>query len=129
MEFTLKSIQEAHEKYTGPDFPKLFKAFKDMGMVSNEVNIQHGTSVYTNTNEQTITAEGVKVSHPIADTSNTDEVKDILKRHQAGQTDFPTFCEEMAQAGIYKWYIDINSGTCSYIDLKQQTIVSEQIPQ
>ncbi|MEJ7511945.1 hypothetical protein WL557_12895, partial [Staphylococcus lugdunensis] len=38
MEFTLKSIQEAHEKYTGPDFPKLFKAFKDMGMVSNEVN-------------------------------------------------------------------------------------------
>ena len=43
MEFTLKSIQEAHEKYTGPDFPMLFKAFKDMGMVSNEVNIQHGT--------------------------------------------------------------------------------------
>ena len=65
-----------------------------MGMVSNEVNIQHGTSVYTNTNEQTITAEGVKVSHPIADTSNTDEVKDILKRHQAGQTDFLHFVKK-----------------------------------
>ncbi|MGE6421727.1 DUF1398 family protein, partial [Staphylococcus pasteuri] len=40
-----------------------------------------------------------------------------------------TFCEEMAQAGIYKWDIDINAGTCSYIDLNEQTIVSEQIPQ
>ena len=28
MEFTLKSIQEAHEKYTGPDFPNYLKHLK-----------------------------------------------------------------------------------------------------
>ncbi|ATH63327.1 DUF1398 domain-containing protein [Staphylococcus pasteuri] len=129
MEFTLKAIQDAHSKYTGPDFPKLFKAFKDMGMTTNIVNIQQGTSTYINTEKQTITTNGVKATHDVATSSHSSSVKDILKRHQNGDIDFPTFCEEMAQAGIYKWYIDINAGTCSYIDLNEQTIVSEQIPQ
>lgn len=129
MEFTLKAIQDAHNKYTGPDFPKLFKAFKDMGMTTNIVNIQQGASTYINTEKQTITTNSVKATHTVATTSHSSNVKDILKRHQNGDTDFPTFCEEMAQAGIYKWNIDIHAGTCSYIDLNDQTIVSEQIPQ
>lgn len=30
----------------------------------------------------------------------------------------------MAEAGIYKWHIDIQAGTCTYIDLKEQAIIS-----
>ncbi|HBC4277458.1 TPA: DUF1398 family protein [Staphylococcus aureus] len=129
MAFKLSAIQQAHQQFTGADFPKLFKAFKDMGMTYNIVNIQDGTATYVHQSEDDIVTSSVKSNHPVAPSSNQSIVQDVLTRHQQGQTDFETFCDEMAQAGIYKWHIDIQAGTCTYIDLQEQAIISELIPQ
>lgn len=129
MAFKLSAIQKAHQQFTGVDFPKLFKAFKDMGMTYNIVNIQDGTATYVHQSEDDIVTSSVKSNHPVAPSSNQSIVQDVLTRHQQGQTDFETFCDEMAQAGIYKWHIDIQAGTCTYIDLQEQAIISELIPQ
>ncbi|HDZ3299567.1 TPA: DUF1398 family protein [Staphylococcus aureus] len=129
MAFTLSAIQQAHQQFTGVDFPKLFKAFKDMGMTYNIVNIQDGTATYVHQSEGDIVTSSVKSNHPVAPRSNQSIVQEVLTRHQQGQTDFKTFCDEMAEAGIYKWHIDIQAGTCTYIDLKEQAIISELIPQ
>ncbi|MFB2437399.1 DUF1398 domain-containing protein [Staphylococcus aureus] len=129
MAFKLSAIQQAHQHFTGVDFPKLFKAFKDMGMTYNIVNIQDGTATYVHQSEDDIVTSSVKSNHPVAPSSNQSIVQDVLTRHQQGQTDFETFCDEMAQAGIYKWHIDIQAGTCTYIDLQEQAIISELIPQ
>ncbi|HCY1728210.1 TPA: DUF1398 family protein [Staphylococcus aureus] len=128
MAFKLSAIQQAHQQFTGVDFPKLFKAFKDMGMTYNIVNIQDGTATYVHQSEDDIVTSSVKSNHPVAPSSNQSIVQDVLTRHQQGQTDFETFCDEMAQAGIYKWHIDIQAGTCTYIDLQEQAIISELIP-
>lgn len=129
MAFKLSAIQQAHQQFTGVDFPKLFMAFKDMGMTYNIVNIQDGTATYVHQSEDDIVTSSVKSNHPVAPSSNQSIVQDVLTRHQQGQTDFETFCDEMAQAGIYKWHIDIQAGTCTYIDLQEQAIISELIPQ
>lgn len=129
MAFKLSAIQQAHQQFTGVDFPKLFKAFKDMGMTYNIVNIQDGTATYVHQSEDDIVTSSVKSNHPVAPSSNQSIVQDVLTRHQQGQTDFETFCDEMVQAGIYKWHIDIQAGTCTYIDLQEQAIISELIPQ
>ncbi|HHE7635993.1 TPA: DUF1398 domain-containing protein [Staphylococcus aureus] len=129
MAFKLSAIQQTHQQFTGVDFPKLFKAFKDMGMTYNIVNIQDGTATYVHQSEDDIVTSSVKSNHPVAPSSNQSIVQDVLTRHQQGQTDFETFCDEMAQAGIYKWHIDIQAGTCTYIDLQEQAIISELIPQ
>ncbi|HCX9555940.1 TPA: DUF1398 family protein [Staphylococcus aureus] len=129
MAFKLSAIQQAHQQFTGVDFPKLFKAFKDMGMTYNIVNIQDGIATYVHQSEDDIVTSSVKSNHPVAPSSNQSIVQDVLTRHQQGQTDFETFCDEMAQAGIYKWHIDIQAGTCTYIDLQEQAIISELIPQ
>ncbi|HCY9972868.1 TPA: DUF1398 family protein [Staphylococcus aureus] len=129
MAFKLSAIQQAQQQFTGVDFPKLFKAFKDMGMTYNIVNIQDGTATYVHQSEDDIVTSSVKSNHPVAPSSNQSIVQDVLTRHQQGQTDFETFCDEMAQAGIYKWHIDIQAGTCTYIDLQEQAIISELIPQ
>lgn len=129
MEFSLSAIEQAHQQYTGVDFPKLFTAFKDMGMTYNTVNIQQGIATYIHPTEQDIITESVKTRFEIKDSADIATVQDVLTRHQQGQTDFPTFCDEMAQAGIYKWLIDINQGTCTYLDLQDHPIISEQIPQ
>ncbi|WP_436854296.1 DUF1398 domain-containing protein [Staphylococcus caeli] len=127
--FSKASIHQAHTQYTGVDFPKLFKAFKNMDMAFNTVNVQEGTTTYTHKDGTKIVDEGIKSSQPIADTSDKTQIQDILRRHQAGGTDFPTFCEEMAQAGIYKWEIDLSAGTCAYIDLGNNAVITEYIPQ
>ncbi|HCW7274111.1 TPA: DUF1398 family protein [Staphylococcus aureus] len=129
MAFTLSAIQQAHQQFTGVDFPKLFKAFKDMGMTYNIVNIQDGTVTYVHQSEDDIVTSSVKSTIPVAQKSNKTIVQDVLTRHQQGQTDFETFCDEMAEAGIYKWHIDIQAGTCTYIDLQDQAVISELIPQ
>ncbi|MBO1198701.1 DUF1398 family protein [Staphylococcus simiae] len=129
MEFSLSAIEQAHQQYTGVDFPKLFAAFKDMGMTYNTVNIQKGIATYIHPMEEDVIAESVKANSNIAGIADVKVVQDVLIRHQQGQTDFPTFCNEIAQAGIYKWLIDINQGTCTYLDLQDNAIVSEQIPQ
>lgn len=60
MAFTLSAIQQAHQQFTGVDFPKLFKAFKDMGMTYNIVNIQDGTATYVHQSEDDIVTSSVK---------------------------------------------------------------------
>ncbi|NWK83437.1 DUF1398 family protein [Staphylococcus sp. GSSP0090] len=129
MTLSLTKIHQAHQQYTGKDFPKLFKAFKDMGMIMNTVNIEKGETSYIHHDGTEITDESVKVAIPVKNQSNVTLVKDILQRHQAGETDFPTFCNEMAQAGVYKWDIDIIAGTCTYVDKKDQVVIAETIPQ
>ena len=113
MAFTLSAIQQAHQQFTGVDFPKLFKAFKDMGMTYNIVNIQDGTATYVHQSEDDIVTSSVKSNHPVAPSSNQSIVQDVLTRHQQGQTDCETFCD----------------GTCTYIDLQDQAVISELIPQ
>lgn len=92
MAFTLSEIQQAHQQFTGVDFPKLFKAFKDMGMTYNIVNIQDSTATYVHQSEDDIVTSSVKSNHPVAPSSNQSIVQDVLTRHQQGQTDFETFC-------------------------------------
>ncbi|VDZ34113.1 phage envelope protein [Staphylococcus aureus] len=60
MAFTLSAIQQAQQQFTGVDFPKLFKAFKDMGMTYNIVNIQDGTATYEHQSEDDIVTSSVK---------------------------------------------------------------------
>ncbi|MBO3065231.1 MULTISPECIES: DUF1398 domain-containing protein [Staphylococcus] len=129
MTFSLSAIHQAHQQYTGVDFPKLFKAFKVMGITINTVDIQIGTTVYTHQNGEQIIDTGVKSTVPIAKHTDKEQVKEALVQHQAGETDFPTFCDAMAQSGVYKWHISIDAGTCAYINLNNEIVIIEQIPE
>lgn len=58
----------------------------------------------------------------MAEKANREQFVRILRNHHAGETDFPTFCEETAQAGLYKWVIDLDTMTCSYLDLVDRSL-------
>ncbi|WP_203224970.1 DUF1398 family protein, partial [Streptococcus suis] len=107
------AINHGHEQFTGPDFPKLIAYFKDLGMVENTVDIQSGQVVYRSKSGQVLEKAGYQVSVPVAEQFDQEQFVTILRNHQAGQTDFPTFCQETAEAGIYKWGLDLKN----YIDL------------
>ncbi|HEM3495502.1 TPA: DUF1398 family protein [Streptococcus suis] len=126
--FTLENINRGHEQFTGPDFPKLIAYFKDLGMEENTVDIQSGQVVYRSKAGQTLEKQGYQVTIPVSDQANLDQFVAILRNHQAGQTDFPTFCQETAEAGGYKWVIDLAAMTCSYLDKAEQAVFVETIP-
>lgn len=127
MSFTIESINAAHEKYTGVEFPKLVNEFKNMNMVICEINIEQGVRTYIHKNGDKLTAQGMKVTTPITLNSSKEKAKQVLKSHQAGKTDFVTFCNEIAEAGICKWIIDITDLTCNYYDLKEHLLITEKI--
>ncbi len=129
MEFTQEAIQEAHSKYTGLDFPKLIREFKLMEMLTNTFDIQTGLVTYEHKNGQQIKVQSNAVDVPINAEASNAAAKAVLKRHQAGETDFLTFCREIAGAGIYKWVSDMDKMTCSYYALDNTVVISEEIPE
>lgn len=97
-------------------------------MVENTVDIQSSQVVYCSKAGQTLEKQGYQVTIPVSDRVNLDQFVTILRNHQAGQTDFPTFCHETAEAGIYKWVIDLEAMTCSYMDKAEQAVFEETVP-
>lgn len=128
MRFSLEAIQEAHRQFTGVDFPKLIKEFKLMGMLANTYDIQAGLVTYEHKSGEKIEVRSNAVDVPVNTVSSTAAAQDVLKRHQAGETDFLTFCKEIAGAGVYKWISDMDKMTCSYYDLKDNVVIAEEIP-
>lgn len=128
MEFSLENIKEAHGKFTGVDFPKLIQEFKKMGMLTNAFNLQSGQVTYAHKLGEQIEVQRIAVDADINRTSSAEGAKDVLRRHQAGETDFATFCREIAGAGVCKWVSNMDEMTCSYYDLHDNVVVVEAIP-
>ncbi|CRH93214.1 Phage envelope protein [Chlamydia trachomatis] len=124
--FTLEVIQAAHAQFIGPDFPKLIQEFKKMGMETNTVDIESGLVSYA-TADEVLQTEGLKSRGTVANVANQTAAQVDLVYHQKGQTDFQTFCDEMAATGIYKWVIDLEKMTCTYYDKANQPVIAEVI--
>lgn len=127
MEFTLESIKKLHEKFTGVDFPILINEFKKIGMIENEFNLDNGTITYKHINGTKLENK-TNMTVTISVKSSKENAKEVLVNHQLGKTDFPTFCQQIAQAGVCKWIINTTDLTCSYYDLSNNPIIIEKIP-
>lgn len=127
MKFTLATIHEAHKLYTGPEFPKLIRVFKAMGMVTNIYNLESGVVFYQNKTGESL-KEKVIEAHKVNIKSDYPAAFTALKRNQSGESDFPTFCKEVAAAGICKWVSDLEKMTCTYYDKQENAVIEESIP-
>lgn len=128
MEFSIASIREAHKLYTGPDFPKLINVFKSMGMVTNIFNLETGVVTYMNRVGDRLEDVGIQVDFCIGESATYESALLALQRNQKGESDFYTFCNEIAKAGIYKWLINLEKMTCGYYDKSESLIILENIP-
>jgi len=128
MEFSLESIHKAQNLFTGPDFPKLVREYRKMGIVTNIYNIETGLIIYENKSGKQIKDSGIKVNFEIIQSAVYEQALLSLQRNQKGESDFLTFCEEIGRAGIYKWVVDLENMTCSYYDKKENIVISEKVP-
>lgn len=127
--FTKEQIQSAYRRVkSGADFPKLVQELKSLGVLWYDHFVADGSNVFHGTNGYTVTIMHQQTPIFISEVSSADQLKHSLKIHQAGQTDYPTFCLEAGEAGVEKWTSDLSDMTVTYIDLVGRELVVEAIP-
>jgi uncharacterized protein YbcV (DUF1398 family) len=127
--FTVHQIKAAHQKVkSGADFPRYVQEIKALGLVKYEFMIADGHTVYSGKDGQ---AEAppkypVKTVNPV---SSAQALAHNIRIHQQGQTDFLTFCEQAAEAGVHHWEVNTQTMLCTYFDSHNEIMIAEPIPE
>lgn len=127
--FTIEEIQAAHSNVkSGADFPAYIQDLKKMGVTRYETFVEDGHTIYFGAGDDREVSPAKYDLLTIAETVNKEQFLSDLKAHQQGKTDYPTFCEDTANAGIEKWMVCMEEMTCTYVDQTGNKIVVEVIP-
>lgn len=127
--FTKDEIQAAQLKVkSGADFPCLVQEFEAMGILKYEHWVGAVKNIFFGENNYAVAIEYGKPPLTVSDASSVEKLKQALKIHQAGQTDYPTFCLQSAEAGVEKWVTDLETRTVTYFDKQGSALVIEKIP-
>jgi uncharacterized protein YbcV (DUF1398 family) len=128
--FTLEQIRQAHSSVkTGADFPAYIQEMKLLGIRSYEHFVADGHIIYKGHADFTLTAPAKWESVPVALHAQEEKLRHDIKIHQAGLTDYPTFCRQSADSGVKKWVVDMQKMMCTYYDLSGREMVAEPIPE
>jgi uncharacterized protein YbcV (DUF1398 family) len=126
--FQLKEIKAAQSKVrSGADFPGYVQELIKLGIKKYDTYVIDGHSIYFGGNNYQIQSEPTYPGLQIADRSDEEKFKHYLKIHQYGKTDYPTFCNHAAEAGVEKWTVDMSQMTCTYYDKSKHKMLEEKI--
>ncbi|PMD97171.1 phage envelope protein [Siphonobacter sp. BAB-5405] len=127
--FTLDQIHEIHSNVkSGANFPQYVQELKALGVDYYDLYVADGRAVYTGTNGFQLSSEAQYPALPIAAVPSIELLKQALLIHQQGQTDYLTFCQQAAQAGVEKWTTHMLDLTVVYYDPAGNPLVTEAIP-
>lgn len=128
--FTVEQIKTAHSKVkSGADFPTYIQDIKKLGVTYYETFVSDGHTDYYGANDYKTSSSAKYDTLQIADISNIEQFKIDINAHQQGETDYQTFCNDCASAGLEKWAVCIKKMTCIYFDKAGNEMLVEQIPQ
>lgn len=127
--FTEQQLKAAHAKVkTGADFPKYIQEITQLGLVMYEFMVADGSTIYYGDNGHRVASAAKYQPLSIAVKPSAEKLKHAIAIHQKGQTDFMTFCNQAANAGVEKWEINTPKMLCIYYDLEGNELVAEPIP-
>jgi uncharacterized protein YbcV (DUF1398 family) len=128
--FTLQQLKVAHSKVkSGADFPRYVQEIKQLGLLRYDFTVADGSFVYYGAGGHRVEREGSYGSLTIASSAATGVLRAAITIHQQGQTDFLTFCRQVAEAGVGKWEINTQRMLCSYFSRDGKVMLEEPIPQ
>lgn len=128
--FTIAQIKAAHTKVkSGKDFPQYIQDLIQLGVRTYHTYVKDGHTVYLGDGGYSVASDPMYGPLAIAEVAHVKTFSERLKAHQAGQTDYPTFCNDCANAGVDKWVVDMADMTCTYFDTADTALLVEGIPQ
>ena len=127
--FTLEQIELAHSKIkSGAEFPKYIQEIKEIGVTAFETWVSDSHTDYFGEGGFQIKSEPKYQELSISNNSDKGKFIDYLKKHQQGETDYFTFCQHCAEAGIGKWLVRLDKMICTYYDKAENEILVDIIP-
>lgn len=127
--FTLEQIKAAHSGVkSGADFPAYVQALITLGVRHYDSFVVDGHAEYVGMDESALHSAPIYPPLVIAEHGDAAALALALATHQAGGTDYMTFCREAAAAGVEKWRVDTVAMTCTYLDHSGVTLHEEVIP-
>lgn len=134
--FTQGQIREAHAGVkSGADFPHYIQDLIVLGLQKYDIFVHDGHGEYFSAEGDTLvspptlpTGRQEYDTLTVADTSDAEGFTERLRAHQQGQTDYMTFCQDAANAGVEKWTVDTTAMTCTYYDKVGKMMLEERIP-
>jgi uncharacterized protein YbcV (DUF1398 family) len=127
--FTLDDIHEAFKKVrSGADFPQFVQDLKKIGVTYYDNFVEDGRTTYFGTNGFAVNGEHKYASLAVDNNGSPDKLKHAIQIHQQGQTDYPTFCNQAASAGVERWTTHMLEMTVTYIDKHGNKLAVEPIP-
>ena len=128
--FTIEQVQAIHSQVkTGADFPMYIQNMKTLGVTYYDVFVKDGSTVYYGAGGYSVSTPATYDVKHVASTGSAEQLKNAISIHQQGQTDYPTFCEQAANAGVHKWTTDIINMEVKYVDTSGNILLREAIPQ
>ncbi|MFN8576828.1 MAG: DUF1398 family protein [Candidatus Sericytochromatia bacterium] len=128
--FTEEQIKLKHSKVkSGADFPNYIKDLKHLGVISYEILVNDGRTIYFGEDNYSISSQVQYNELSISEDCNLVQFRECLKEHQQGKTNYQTFCEDCAKSGIKKWVVLLKEMKCTYYDKKDNEILVEKIPE
>ena len=127
--FTVEQIELAHSKVkSGAEFPKYIQEIKEIGVTAFETWVSDSHTEYFGEDGFQTNSKPKYKELEIAKSSEKVKFIHYLKKHQQGETDYFTFCQQCAETGIEKWLVRLDKMTCTYYDKAEYEILVEIIP-
>jgi len=126
--FTAEQIKIAHSKVkSGADFLAYIQEIKALGVTHYYAYVIDGHIDYHGANDYIVKVPAKYETLTIAETTNLEQFKMELQKHQQGKTDFLTFIKACATFGIEKWIICMDKMICTYYNRAGNEILREEI--
>lgn len=126
--FTLDQIHDAFAKVkSGADFPQFVQDLKEIGVTHYDNFVSNGRTRYFGLDEFSLDGDPKYTDMPVSEISSSESLKHAIAIHQNGQTDYPTFCKQAADAGVEKWTTHVIDMTVTYFDKYGKILIVEPI--
>lgn len=128
-QFTIEQIKVAHAKVkSGADFPDYVQNLIVLGVKNYETFVKDGHTNYFGADNYHVVADAKYTPLEIELKSDKETFIKLLKEHQQGKSDYPTFISHCAANRVEKWIVDTEKMTCAYYDLQDNELFVEVIP-
>jgi uncharacterized protein YbcV (DUF1398 family) len=112
--FTIEQIKtEIAKVKTGADFPAYVQQLKKLSVRWYETFVSDIHSNYHGENGFRVASPPMFAPIEIVDVPSESMLRESIKKHQAGESDFATIRQQAADAGVHKWKVDIQALTCT----------------
>lgn len=127
--FTAAQLLEAYSRVkSGADYPRYVQDLKQLGVTGYDCIVADGRNVFYGAADYSVAMPPKYDKMSVAAGSSREALQQALTIHQQGQTDYPTFCRQAAEAGVEKWHCDLQKMEVAYLDQHGTVLLAEQIP-